>query len=42
LVTSTATDDLAIQAEDCIPEREDSVVKMVPDFGRHIYTNLSG
>ena len=39
-VPSTATNDLAIQAEDCIPEREHSGVMMVPYFGRHIYINL--
>src|ERR1700682_1833307 len=40
-VTSTATDDLAIQAEDCIPERKSSCVQMVPCFGEHIHKPLS-
>jgi hypothetical protein len=40
-VTSTATDDLAIQAEDCIPKRENSCVQMVPCFGEHIHQPLS-
>jgi hypothetical protein len=36
-VTSTAADDLAIQAEDCIPERENYCVQMVPCSGEHIH-----
>jgi hypothetical protein len=40
-VISTATDDLAIQAEDCIPERKSSCVQMVPFFGEHIHQPLS-
>jgi hypothetical protein len=40
-VTSTATNDLAIQAEDCIPERENSCVQMVPFSGEHIHLPLS-
>jgi hypothetical protein len=36
-VTSTAADDLAIQAEDCIPERENSSVQMVRCSGEHIH-----
>jgi hypothetical protein len=40
-VTSTATDDLAIQAKDCIQETENSCVPMVPCFGEHIHQLLS-
>src|ERR1700686_2137293 len=40
-VTSTATDDLAIQAEDCIQERDNSCVQMVPCFAEHIHQPLS-
>src|SRR6266478_6925336 len=40
-VTSTAADELAIQAEDCIPERENSCVQMVPCSGEHIHQPLS-
>jgi hypothetical protein len=40
-VTLTATDDLAIQAKDCIQERENSCVLMVPCFGEHIHQLLS-
>jgi hypothetical protein len=36
-VTSTATDDLAIQAEDCIPERKNFCLQMVSCFGEHIH-----
>ena len=36
-VTSTATDDLAIQEEGRIPERENSCVQMVRSNGEHIY-----
>src|SRR5713226_5748018 len=39
-VTATAADDLAIQAEDCIPERENSCVQMVPCSGEHIHQPL--
>jgi hypothetical protein len=40
-VTSTATDDLAIQAADCIPERKNSCVPMVPCFAEHMHQPLS-
>jgi hypothetical protein len=36
-VTSTATDDLAIKAEDCIPERENSCVQMVRCSSQHMH-----
>ena len=40
-VTSTAADGLAIQAEDGIPERENSCVQMVPCSGEHMHQPLS-
>jgi hypothetical protein len=40
-VTSTAADDLAIQAENCIPERENSCVQMVPCSSEHMHQPLS-
>jgi hypothetical protein len=40
-VPSTATDDLAIQAEDCIQERENACIQMVPCFAEHIHQPLS-
>jgi hypothetical protein len=40
-VTSTDTDDLTIQAKDCIEERENSCVQMVPCFAEHIHQLLS-
>jgi len=40
-VTSTAADDLAIQAEDRIPKRENSRIQMVPCSVEHIHQPLS-
>jgi hypothetical protein len=36
-VTSTVADDLAIQAEDCIPERKNYCFRMVTCSGEHIH-----
>jgi hypothetical protein len=40
-VALTATDDLAIQAEDCIPERENSCVQMFAFSGEHIHQPIA-